>query len=127
MAPIAISSSTIEVSHIKSIKSSLHGDTSSLLHHAGPKPRAVSANELTLKLEDGRVLLDGCGGAAVACLGMGNQEIIDAMTAQASKMSYAYHQLVDNPPAEELGAWLCDRSEGAFVCAAFLNSGEIDE
>ena len=97
---------------------------SSLFQHGRPPPVAVSAHGLIIHLEDGRDVLDGCGGAAVACLGSGNREIIDAMCSQANTLSFAYHQVVGNPAAEELAAWLCDRSEGAFVGAAFLNSGE---
>ena len=96
---------------------------SSTFHHAQPPPIAVSGSGLTFTLDDGRVILDGVsGGAAVACLGNGNDEVIEVMTEQAKKMAYAYHQSLGSGPGDELARYLCER--GGFEAAAFLNSGE---
>lgn len=95
---------------------------SSTFHHAQPPPIAVSGSGLTFTLDDGRVILDGVsGGAAVACLGNGNDEVIEVMTEQAKKMAYAYHQSLGSGPGDELARYLCER--GGFEAAAFLNSG----
>ena len=96
---------------------------SAQLHHAATPPTAVAAQGIYFTLSDGSTLIDGVGGAAVATLGMGNQEVVDAMTAQASQMGFAYHQILNNEPAEKLSRFLVDRSCGAFEAAAFLNSG----
>jgi hypothetical protein len=38
-------------------------------------------------------------------------------------MPYAYHQALGHDVSEELAQFLVDRSGGAFVAGAFLNSG----
>ena len=97
--------------------------TSSLFHHSKPRPVAVSAHGLTFTLEDGSTILDGIsGGAAVACLGQGNQEVLGAMMDQASRMAYSYHQTIGCEAGEKLATMLCEN--GDFEAAAFLNSGE---
>ncbi|WVQ77556.1 hypothetical protein IAR50_007244 [Cryptococcus sp. DSM 104548] len=94
------------------------------LHHTLPQPIPASANGIHFTLPTGQSILDACsGGAAVSCLGNGNMEVVQAMTDQATKMAYAYHQSLGSEEGEKLGRWLCDRSEGALVAAAFLNSG----
>ncbi|ODO11318.1 hypothetical protein I350_00094 [Cryptococcus amylolentus CBS 6273] len=118
MAPIAVSEPTTVVpSPIKSTP------VSSQFHHAQPQPIAASASGIYFTLSSGQTVLDACsGGAAVACLGNGNMEVVGAMTKQAEKMAYAYHQSLGTEEGEKLSKWLCDRSEGALVAAAFLNS-----
>ncbi|ORY34581.1 class III aminotransferase [Naematelia encephala] len=121
MSPIALPTLPTPPLSPPSFTSKVTG--SALLHHATPQPVATSASSLTFTLQDGTEIIDGVGGAAVACLGAGNTEIVQAMTEQATKLSYCYHQLMGNEPSEQLGKFLCDRSQGAFVSAAFLNSG----
>lgn len=76
-------------------------------------------------LTTGETVLDAAaGGAAVSCLGNGNSEVIETMYEQAKKMAYTYHQSLDAEGSEKLAKWLCDRSEGALVAGAFLNSGK---
>lgn len=60
----------------------------------------------------------------MASLGNGNEEVIQAMTEQARRMAYAYHQSLGNESADKLADWLCARSEGALVAGAFFNSGQ---
>jgi len=97
--------------------------STSTFYHSHPQPIAISGSGLTYTLEDGREILDGVsGGAAVSCLGNGNDEIIDVMVDQAKKMAYAYHQTLGSGPGDELARYLCER--GRFEAAAFLNSGE---
>jgi adenosylmethionine-8-amino-7-oxononanoate aminotransferase len=77
-----------------------------------------------MRLTDGRVILDGMsGGAAVACLGSSNADIVEVMRAQAEKLPYAYHQAFGNTAGDELAQFLVDRSDGAFTAGAFLGSG----
>jgi len=124
MAPIALSSPT-PTSPSFTIKraSGSPPQKSSTFYHAQPSPVAVSASGLTFTLDDGRVLLDGVsGGAAVACLGNGNEEVIEVMTEQARKMAYAYHQSLGCGPGDELASYLCGK--GGFEAAAFLSSGQ---
>lgn len=90
----------------------------------GPRPEAVRAHGIYFDLSDGRTIIDGVGGAAVASIGMGHPDVIKAMTKQATEMGFAYHQLLATSPAEELSAWLVAKSKGVFAAAAFLNSGK---
>lgn len=97
---------------------------SALLYSATAAPlKAVHAEGIYMTLEDGRTIIDGVGGAAVASLGMGNPEVVEAMMAQVTKMGYSYHQLVGNDPSEELSRFLVERSRGALHATAFLSSG----
>ncbi|KAK8849797.1 hypothetical protein IAR55_005133 [Kwoniella newhampshirensis] len=95
----------------------------SLLHHSQPQPTAQSGSGLYFTLTDGSTVLDAVsGGAAVACLGNGNDEVVQTMMEQAKKMAYAYHQSLGCEQGEKLAEWLCERSEG-LVAGAFLSSG----
>jgi len=56
---------------------------SALLHRTPwTPPTAVRASGINIELEDGSQVIDAIGGAAVACLGMGNQKVINAITNQ---------------------------------------------
>lgn len=50
-------------------------------------PTAVSARGIYITLEDGREVIDGCGGAAVACIGHGHSAPEKAIKEQVEKMS----------------------------------------
>jgi len=77
-----------------------------------------------MQLADGRTILDGMsGGAAVACLGSSNPDIVEVMRKQAEVMPYAYHQAFGNTAGDELAQFLVDRSDGAFTAGAFMSSG----
>ncbi|KAK8036775.1 aminotransferase [Apiospora phragmitis] len=77
----------------------------------GYRPIAVGGQGDYIRLSDGRQILDACGGAAVTCLGHGNQEVIDAMAAQASQLSYAAHGFFDNNSRRELAEWFKSTSQ----------------
>jgi adenosylmethionine-8-amino-7-oxononanoate aminotransferase len=61
---------------------------SALLHRTPwTPPTAVRASGINIELEDGSQVIDAIGGAAVACLGMGNQRIMDAITNQLGNLT----------------------------------------
>ena len=127
MAPIALyptpQGSPGPVDLKEHLQPSVDQPQSSLFHHATPRPVAISAQGLYFTLDDGRTVLDGMsGGAAVACLGQGNTEVLGAMMEQASKMAYSYHLSVGCEAGEKLAAMIC--AKGDFEAAAFLNSGK---
>jgi adenosylmethionine-8-amino-7-oxononanoate aminotransferase len=64
----------------------------------------VSASGSYLCLASGEYILDGCGGAAVAIIGHGNQEVIAATLAQMQKVSYVHTLTYITSSAEELAA-----------------------
>ncbi len=52
-------------------------------------PVATRAKGIYIDLEDGRRVIDAVGGAAVACIGSGNQTVIEAIKAQADELTCA--------------------------------------
>ena len=127
MAPVAVSTESTPLASFPNLKAmtkpSQASPHTSLFHFTTAQPRAVSAKGLYITLEDGRTVLDGVsGGAAVASLGQGNQEVVHAMMDQASTVAYTYHQSVGCEAADKLATYLCNK--GGFEAAAFLNSGE---
>lgn len=54
-----------------------------------------------LTMEDGHKVLDACGGAAIACIGQGNEEVIAAAVEQMRKINYANPSAYTTCAAEE--------------------------
>jgi adenosylmethionine-8-amino-7-oxononanoate aminotransferase len=66
-------------------------------------PNIERGEGVWLTTTDGKRILDACsGGAAVACLGYGVQEVIDAAATQAEQVSYFYNHHFTNEPQERL-------------------------
>ncbi|OAA69105.1 Aminotransferase class-III [Cordyceps fumosorosea ARSEF 2679] len=82
-----------------------------------------SASRLTLHLSDGRAVLDACGGAAVAIIGHGNDEVAKAMARQAARVSYVHTQSYTTPAAEDLANFLLEGSPHGLEKAFFVCSG----
>jgi len=60
----------------------------SILHRTPWRPPiAVLGQGIYITLEDGRKVIDGVGGAAVACIGHGHPEPVKAIKEQADKVS----------------------------------------
>ena len=90
--------------------------------------KVTSAKGINLTLSDGRVVMDACGGAAVACLGHGNDEVLAAVKAQMSSgVSYLHSLTYTTNAAEELARHLIDGPHGGgrfgLERAYFVNSG----
>jgi hypothetical protein len=67
---------------------------SALLHRTPwTPPTAVRASGINIELEDGRQLIDAVGGAAVACLGMGNKKVMDAITNQLRDLTCEFNHV----------------------------------
>lgn len=63
----------------------------SIIHRTPWRPPvATSAEGIYIELEDGRRLIDGAGGAAVACLGMSHPKVIQAIKDQVDRVPCAY-------------------------------------
>lgn len=61
---------------------------SALLHRTPwTPPTAVRASGINIQLEDGSQVIDAVGGAAVSCLGMGNQRVMDAIKTQMENLT----------------------------------------
>ncbi|KAF6826824.1 aminotransferase class-III [Colletotrichum musicola] len=82
-----------------------------------------SASGINLHLSNGQTVMDACGGAAVALIGHGNEEVIQAVTEQARKVSYVHTQAYTTQPAEELANILLEGNPHGLEKAFFVCSG----
>ncbi|SDW18825.1 aspartate aminotransferase family protein [Paenibacillus sp. CF384] len=73
--------------------------------------------------EHGKAYLDASSGAVTAGIGHGVQEVIDAMLAQAQKVSFVYRSQFTSEPAEQLAKRLSDMAPGHDYWSFFVNSG----
>ncbi|KAH8901121.1 aminotransferase class 3 [Thozetella sp. PMI_491] len=101
----------------------------SLLHRSLlERPHTVTrASRSYLYLEDGRKVLDACGGAAVAILGHGHPEVLDAVMDQMRKVSYVHTVAYTTESAEALANWIIGSRRTGFdhglAKAYFIGSG----
>ena len=97
---------------------------SRVLHRAGGAPPvAVGGEGIYLHLADGSKIIDGSGGAAVACLGHGNRRIAEAIGRQAAALAYAHTGTFSSQPAEDLAHIVLDGEPGGLTHAYFCSSG----
>lgn len=75
-----------------------------ILHRstASVPPSAISGQGIYIRDSEGRSYIDGSGGAAVSCLGHGNQEVIAAMHAQLDQLAYAHTGFFTTPAMDSL-------------------------
>jgi adenosylmethionine-8-amino-7-oxononanoate aminotransferase len=83
----------------------------------------IQARGNYLFLDNGQKILDACGGAGVACIGHGRQEVARAMASQAAKFSYISWAHFDNQPARDLSRWLIDSTGGRLSKVYIMCSG----
>jgi hypothetical protein len=86
-------------------------------------PLIVRGKGVYLYDDRGKRYLDGSGGAMVACIGHGVDEIADAIGAQARKLSYVNGTAFRNEPVERLADLLCEHAPRGVGKAYFLSSG----
>lgn len=86
-------------------------------------PLAASGQGIWLTGADGHRVMDGSGGAAVACLGHGHPHVLAAMRNQLDKLTYAHTSLYSNPAAEALADMLVGHAPGGLTHAYFVSSG----
>lgn len=82
----------------------LKDETTHLFHRSFAQPLKMvqSSDGHILTMGDGHKVLDACGGAAVACIGQGDEEIIAAATEQMRKITYAHPLSYTTSAAEDL-------------------------
>lgn len=104
-------------------------DSPSLLHRSLlEKPhRVIRGSGSYLYLEDGRKILDACGGAAVAIIGHGNDEVAQAALDQMRQVSYVHTLSYTTDSAENLARSILKSNDSGFdhglVKAFFVGSG----
>ncbi len=84
---------------------------------------AESADGLLIRSADGREVIDGSGGAAVACLGHGHPRVVAAIREQAGRLCYAHTSFYTTGPAEALAERLVGHAPGGLTHAYFVSSG----
>ncbi len=62
--------------------------------------------------KDGRRYLDGCGGAAVSCLGHSHKAVIEAIQEQVARLPYAHTSFFTTDAAEELAVEMTANAPG---------------
>ena len=86
-------------------------------------PVATRGEGIFLYDQAGRAIIDGSGGAAVACLGHGHPKVIAAIKAQLDSLAYAHTALFSCGSAEALADVLVGRAPGGLTHAYFCSSG----
>jgi len=84
---------------------------------------AVRGEGIYLHLASGKTVIDGSGGAAVACLGHGNKRVAGAIGEQAGRMAYAHTGFFTSEPAEKLADIILGDEPGGLTHAFFVSSG----
>ncbi|KAL9588932.1 MAG: hypothetical protein Q9203_002265 [Teloschistes exilis] len=100
---------------------------SAVLHrdlHKAPR-HVVEASGLYLVLSDKRRIIDASGGAAVSCIGHGDERVRDAMVAQVTELDYCHSLFFSCPSSEALCRWLVDSTEGQMAKAFIVNSAKL--
>ena len=106
--------------------SSLHN--SSVLHRSLHEyPNSVfSASGISLNLPTGRTIIDACGGAAVICIGHGNEEVAAAAAEQMKLVSYVHTGFYTTDSAEELASFILDGNLFGLEKAIWVGSGKSE-
>ena len=86
-------------------------------------PVAVRGEGIYLYDSTGRAIIDGSGGAAVACLGHGHPQVIAAIKDQLDRLAYAHTALFSCESAEELADIMVGHAPGGLTHAYFCSSG----
>ncbi|MDA8747601.1 aspartate aminotransferase family protein [Litoreibacter sp.] len=86
-------------------------------------PKAVRGDGCYLYDDTGKQYLDASGGAAVSCLGHGDQTIIDAVKAQLDDLAYAHTGFFTSGPAETLADLLIKHAPGDLDRVYLVSGG----
>ena len=86
-------------------------------------PRVVGGDGVHLIDEDGKRYLDGCGGAAVSCLGHSNTAVATAIRQQLDEVAYAHTRFFTSAAAETLAEKLAAISPGELNRVYFTCGG----
>lgn len=98
---------------------------SRLIHRSlrSDPPLALSGEGIYLHDSNGKTIIDGSGGAAVACLGHGHPRVLEAMRAQQEKLCYAHTALYSCESAEALADLILEGEPGGLTHLYLCSSG----
>ncbi|TKX19653.1 aminotransferase class-III-like protein 2 [Elsinoe australis] len=119
MAPALVSPSLTPLPESKLPSSVLHRTL-----HTDPQ-KVTSAKGLYLTLANGQRILDATGGAAVSCLGHGDERVKAAVMDQMDKVAYCHSLFYGTDAVEELATELVGTTGGEMGRAFFVSSGEF--
>ncbi len=86
-------------------------------------PVAVGGKGCYLVDSAGKQYLDGSGGAAVSCLGHGDEDVIAAIKDQLDKVAFAHTGFFTSEPAEELADLLIAHAPAGIDRVYFVSGG----
>ncbi|WP_270936313.1 aspartate aminotransferase family protein [Falsiroseomonas oryzae] len=86
-------------------------------------PLALSGEGIFIRDSNGKTIIDGSGGAAVACLGHGHKRVLAAMRAQEEKLCYAHTALYSCESAEALADLVLQDEPGGLTHLYLCSSG----
>ena len=86
-------------------------------------PVAVKGDGVYLIDREGKRYLDGSGGAAVSCLGHGNERVKNAIKSQADALEFAHTRFFTNEPMEALAEDLLSDAPSGLTKAWFTCGG----
>ncbi|MEP5633575.1 MAG: aminotransferase class III-fold pyridoxal phosphate-dependent enzyme [Tateyamaria sp.] len=92
-----------------------------------PPLMAVDGHGTWIETKDGRRILDSCGGVVVSSLEYCNSEVQDAMRRAADQLAWVHAGSFTTPQAEELVAFLVQRSGGLARCTFLSGGSEVME
>lgn len=91
-------------------------------HTKALPPRVARGQGVYLYDESGRQYFDGSGGAAVSCLGHGDEKVTAAIKQQLDSVAFAHTSFFTSPPAEALAGRLIEHAP-AGIDRVYLVSG----
>lgn len=100
-------------------------DESAVLHRSLRfiPQKIVGGKGSYVELENGQKFLDSTGGAAVACIGHGNEEVKAAVMKQMDEVSYCHSVFFGTSVFEELASLLVESTGGEMTKVFIVSSG----
>ncbi|KAH9821960.1 class III aminotransferase like protein [Teratosphaeria destructans] len=83
----------------------------------------VSSKGNSLELSNGQRIFDATGGAAVSCIGHGNERVRQALMSQMGEVGYCHSLFYGTRAAEDLARLLIDTTCGEMARAFIISSG----
>ena len=84
----------------------------------------AEASDLYLTLTDGRRIIDASGGAAVCCIGHGNECVKRAVASQLAKLDYCHSMSFTSGPSEDISRELIDSTHQMMARVFIVSSGK---
>ena len=96
-----------------------------VLHRSlsGSMPTVSHGDGVYVYDTSGKEYLDGCGGAAVSCLGHSHERVKRAIAEQLRRIPFAHTGYFTNDAAERLADKLAERAPGALDWVFFVSGG----